>query len=717
MMMRLGFYTVLCPLLLLALAAPALAEQPLDFDRDVKPILEQHCFKCHGPEKQKAGLRLDQKPSTFKGGESGEPAIVPGNSVKSHLLQLVISTDPDQAMPPKGERLKPEEIAKLQKWVETGAHWIDQTKPVEIIPVNPDAQITDKDRQFWSFQPPRRAEPPTTINTAWARNRIDRFVLARMEGRQLQPSPEAPRAVLIRRVTYDLTGLPPTPQEVEAFLADDLPDAYESVIDRLLASPRFGERLASMWLPLARYAEDQAHQVGDDTKFFYAHAWKYREWVINAFNHDLSYDRFIRFQIAADKFEDATPDDQEALGFLGLGPKYYNRDRLDVMADEWEDRVDTVARTTLGLTVACARCHDHKFDPISQRDYYALAGVFASTKMVNKTADGKVQKGEVTTDKLDPAILHVVEDGAPHDLNLFIRGNVDRKGPIVPRHFLSILSLGTPVPFKEGSGRKELALAIADRNNPLTARVMVNRLWGVFFGQPIVQTPSNFGHSGQPPSNPALLDELAIRFMEGGWSIKAIIREMLLSSTYRQTAASNLADAKIDPSNEFLWRMNRRRLTVEQWRDGVLCASGRLQMDGGKSAELDDAANFRRTVYARISRLKLNDLLMQFDYPDANVHAEKRSVTNTSIQKLFMLNSPFIIAQSKAFAARLATDAPESDQARIDRAYCLLFGRPPEADEMQLAIEFLQEAESAGMSRWEQYAQILLASNEALYVD
>ena len=699
------------------LGTSALAEQPLDFDRDVKPILEQHCFKCHGPEKQKAGLRLDQKLSALKGGESGEPAIVPGNSLKSHLLQLVLSNDPDQAMPPKGEKLKPEEIARLQKWVETGAHWIDQSKPAAIIAVNPDAQITDQDRRFWSFVPPARIEPPATLNTTWPRNRIDRFVLARLESRQLDPSPDAPRAVLIRRLSYDLTGLPPTPEELDAFLSDDRPDAYERVVDRLLASPRFGERLASMWLPLARFAEDQAHQVGADTKFFYPHAWKYREWVINAFNRDLPYDRFIRFQIAADKLEEATPDDQAALGFLGLGPKYYNRDRLEVMADEWEDRVDTVARTTLGLTVACARCHDHKFDPISSRDYYALAGVFAGTKMVNKTADGKVQKGDLTADKLDPAMLHIVEDGAPQDLNLFIRGNVDRKGPIVPRHFLSILSPATPVPFKEGSGRKELALAIANTNNPLTARVMVNRLWGLLFGQPIVLTPSNFGHSGQPPSNPALLDDLAIRFMDSGWSIKGIVREMVLSSTYRQTAAANARDAKVDPSNELLWRMNRRRLTVEQWRDGVLFADGRLKFEGGKSVEVDDPANPQRTVYARISRLKLNDLLMQFDYPDANVHAEKRSVTNTSIQKLFMLNSPFMLAQAKALAARLAADAPESDEARIGRAYGLLFGRAPAKDEMRLAIEFLQEPESAAMSRWEQYAQILLASNEALYVD
>jgi hypothetical protein len=294
---------------------------------------------------------------------------------------------------------------------------------------------------------------------------------------------------------------------------------------------------------------------------------------------------------------------------------------------------------------------------------------------------------------------------------------VNRKGPLVPRHFLSILSPGAPVPFKEGSGRKELALAIADRNNPLTARVMANRIWGQFFGQPIVLSPSNFGHSGQPPSNPELLDHLAVSLMDNGWSIKALVREIVRSSTYRQSAASNVNNARVDPANEMLWRMNRRRLTVEQWRDTVLFASGRLEMGGGKSAELDDPANQRRTLYARISRLKLNDLLMQFDYPDPNVHSEKRSVTNTPIQKLFVLNSPFMIAQSKALAARLATDAPQSDEARINYAYQMLFARSPSENETRLAIEFLQESEDSPMTRWQQYAQILLASNEAFYVD
>src|SRR2546421_2809700 len=323
--------------LLLAVALPAMAEQPMDFDRDVRPILEQHCFKCHGPEKQKGGLRLDVKPAALKGGDSGEPAIVPGNSLKSHLIQLVSSNDPEQAMPPKGERLKPEEIARLQKWIETGAHWQDKTAVATsqpIIAVAADAKISAADRQFWSFVPPRQTDPAPVKNSVWLRTRVDQFILAKLEERGLKPSAEAPRGVLIRRLTFDLTGLPPTAEEVEAFTSDSRPDAYERVVERLLGSPRFGERLASMWLPLARFAEDQAHQVGSDTKFFYPNAWKYREWVVNAFNRDVPYDRFIKFQIAADQFKEASPEDQAALGFIGLGPKYYNRNRLEVMADE-----------------------------------------------------------------------------------------------------------------------------------------------------------------------------------------------------------------------------------------------------------------------------------------------------------------------------------------------------------------------------------------------
>ncbi|MEQ1858815.1 MAG: PSD1 and planctomycete cytochrome C domain-containing protein [Chthoniobacteraceae bacterium] len=695
------------------------AGDPIEqFEREVRPILETHCFDCHGPDRQKGGLRLDDKPAMLGGGDSGEAAVVPGNSAESALIGRILTLDPDEKMPPKGDRLKPEEIVTLRRWIDNGAHLPASRKtehPIEV--VEEGMTITDKDREFWAFRVPRRSEPPAVDFEGWPRQPIDRFIAASLREHGLRPSPEAPRRVLIRRLTLDLTGLPPTPEEVDAFLADTAPDVVERAVDRLLASPRFGERMASLWLPLARYAEDQAHQVGADTKYFYPNAYRYRAWVIDAFNRDVRYDEFLKLQLAADHLPSTAPEDLAALGFLGLGPKYYNRDRMEVMADEWEDRVDTVTRTMLGLTVACARCHDHKFDPITTRDYYALAGVFSSTRMVNKSPDGQVDKEGTKGEKMRPAVLHIVEDGKVADLNVFVRGNVERKGPVVERRFIEVIARKDASAFSDGSGRRELAEAIASRDNPLTARVLVNRVWALFFGQGLVPTPSNFGHSGSQPSHPRLLDDLAVRFMEQGWSIKSLVREIVLSAAYRQESALDAAKAASDPENEQLWRMNRRRLSIEQWRDSVLAVSGELaEAPGAKSQEIDDPKNVLRTVYARVSRLKLADLLMQFDYPDANVHAEKRSVTTTPPQKLFMLNSTFMQRAAAALAARLR-GAAEDDDARVALAYRLLFGREADASERRLALDFLHKPDSADVSRWEQYAQVLLASNEMLYVD
>jgi hypothetical protein len=633
-------------------------------------------------------------------------------------------------------------------------------------------------RKHWSFRPPAEQRTPAVKLKSWPRQRLDYFILARQEKAGILPSAETDARTFIRRVTLDLTGLPPTPEEVEAFLAElsrvspgpprelqaaaiqpsrpgASADPYDRLVDRLLASPRFGERMASMWLPLARFAEDQAHQVGNDTKYFYPNAHLYRDWVISAFNRDVPYNQFVKLQLAADQMDAAGKPELAALGFLGLGPKYYNRERLDVKADEWQDRVDTVTRTFLGLTVACARCHDHKYDPVTAHDYHALAGVFASTKMVNQSADGTEDKA-TEAGKMAKDTLHVVVEDKAQDLPVFIRGNVENKGPVVQRRFLQILSDGEPTPFKAGSGRKELADALTDPRNPLTARVMVNRIWSLVFGRPLVGTPSNFGLIGDQPTHPELLDDLAVRFEKGGWSVKTLVREMALSATYRQTsdtaspyapngrpvvkhAAPNLKTAKrtplarmpgvsttpsvapsrsaVDPANALLWRMNRRRFTVEQWRDSVLYTSGQLASEGGPSQDLTDPANNRRTLYAKVSRLKLNDVLMQFDYPDANVHAEKRSVTTTPMQKLFVLNSPFAIAQAKALAARLSADAMESDTQRVERAYQLLYGRAPLPEEQSLGVAYLAGTESEGMTRWERYTQVLLAANEMLYVD
>jgi mono/diheme cytochrome c family protein len=692
------------------------AEDPVAaFERDVRPLLKAQCFECHGPDKQRGGFRLDRKSGLLAGGDSEMPGIVEGNSEKSHLIKRITSNDAEERMPQKKEPLKPEQIAALRAWIDNGAHWPEETaQPTEPAPEAP-RRVTAADRAFWSFQPPQRSACST--DSPWVGQPLDAFVLAKLRERGLEPSPEAPPAVLLRRVTFDLTGLPPSPDETDAFLADSAPDAFARVVERLLASPRFGERMASLWLPLARFAEDQAHQVGSDTKFFYPNAWRYRAWVVGAFNRDVPYDRFLKLQLAADRLPDTPPEELAALGFLGLGPKYYNRNRLEVMADEWEDRVDTVTRTMLGLTVACARCHDHKFDPVTMNDYHALAGVFASTRMVNRRPDGHAEKEGITADKMDAGTVHVVKDGEVQNLNLFIRGNVTRRGPLVARRFLEVLSPGEPVKFSDGSGRRELAEIIASRDNPLTARVFVNRVWAMMFGQPLVSTPSNFGGSGSRPANQPLLDDLAVRFMESGWSVKTLVREMALSAAYRQSSNATPAVREADPDNSLLSRMNRRRLTVEQWRDAVLLLSGELTEEpGAPSGDLGDPDFTRRTLYARISRLKLNDLLMQFDYPDANVHAERRSVTTSPVQKLFMLNSPFMQKRAAALASRLQP-AGTTDEERITAAWRLVYSREPDADERALALEFLAKPADSGMTRWERFTQVLLSSNELLYVD
>jgi hypothetical protein len=361
------------------------------------------------------------------------------------------------------------------------------------------------------------------------------------------------------------------------------------------------------------------------------------------------------------------------------------------------------------------------------RDYYGLAGVFASSKLVNKMPDGKTEEasketkdsnGKTVKPKPNPEAMHVIDDGDKvQDLNVFIRGNVERKGDVAERRFLQILSQDEPRRFTEGSGREELASAIACRENPLTARVMVNRVWSILFGRGLVGTPSNFGSQGQRPTHPELLDDLAVRFMGNGWSVKGLVRELVLSATYRQSSRLDARKQDLDPGNQSLSRMNRRRLPVEMWRDSILAVSGKLAASDGKSVELDAPTNHQRTVYARISRLKLNDLLMQFDYPDANVHAEMRSVTTTATQKLFVLNSPFMLAHAKALAARFTANPRRSNVLRIEQAYQLLYGRPATPSETRLALEFLGQPEAPQMPRWEQYAQILLAANEMLYVD
>ena len=582
-----------------------------------------------------------------------------------------------------------------------------------------------KARQHWAFVPPQAQPLPKVKDAAWPRERVDHFILAKIEQSGLSPSPEASRRTLIRRLSFDLTGLPPAPEEVADFLSDSDDGAHARLVDTLLGRRAFGERMASLWLNLARYAEDQAHQVGDNTSLNFPNAWRYRDWVVAAFNADVPYDVFIQRQLAADLIEPENKADLAALGFLGLGHKLYNRGRLDVQAEEWAEKVDTVSQTFLGLTVACARCHDHKFDPVTMRDYYAMAGVFASVQMVNLRPDGKAVDEKTKAEQMDDAVLHIVRDDKPRDLPVYDRGDVESPRDIAPRGWLQVLSRGEPVRFQQGSGRAEMARLITDPGNPLTARVFVNRVWDMLFGAPLARTTSNFGAMGERPANPGLLDDLAVRFMAGGWSVKRLVRELVLSATYRQGAgieASGASDregrpADLDALRDTLHaRAQRRRLAIEQWRDAVLSVSGALDREGGPSRDLDSAAHHQRTLYSKVSRRELNKMLMLFDYPDANVHAARRSESTTPTQKLFVMNSAFIIAQARALALRLQQSAPD-DPSRIRLAYALLFSREPEAEEARIALEFLAQPAEGGLTAWEQLAQALLATNEMAWVD
>jgi mono/diheme cytochrome c family protein/cytochrome c553 len=761
------------------------------FEVKVRPVLAAHCQECHGAEKHKGGLRLDGRGAMLKGGETGA-VVVPGKPDASPLIEA-IRYEGDVQMPPKG-KLKDQEIAALTDWVKRGAPWPDarpilsaRTVPVpkpaatqSISEATHPVALSAKDRAFWSFQPVQNPLPPPVKDKdkAWARSPIDRFILAKLDENGLSPAPAVAKPTLIRRASFDLIGLPPTPEEVDAFVADDAPDAFARVVDRLLASPHYGERWGRYWLDVARYGEDQAHSFQPR---LYPNGFRYRDWLVRALNRDMPYDQFIIEQIAGDLLEGPERLDRLAApGFFACGPVYYGDSRK---YDQYADRIDTLTRGFLGLTVACARCHDHKYDPIPTTDYYALAGVFSSTEYVEAPAAPKEQieaydkaqaaiqakdkeiaaflkaeadrlKQKVAKDQLkqfertlaaEPKtklsklrtelerlkknappkypVIHTLGDASrPADVPVLIRGNLETPGAKAPRRFLTILG-GDQSPFQHGSGRLELARAIASPDNPLTARVMVNRIWQHHFGRGLVASSSNFGALGEPPSHPELLDWLAHRFVASGWSLKALHREVLLSAVYQQSSRPSAEGTKKDPGNVFLWRMNRRRLDVEAWRDAMLAVAGRLDTTlGGPSVSLDEPGNHRRTVYAAISRHDLAWMLRLFDFPDPNITSGGRVETTVPLQELFVLNSEFMAASARDVTTRLMADSRTSrdDDARIRQAYLLLYGRAATDRERKLGLQYLRASEPAGTtspSRWEKYSHALLATNEFMFVD
>ena len=694
------------------LTAPAQGEDRADhFESAIRPVLVEHCYQCHSAETTEGNLRLDNREGLRRGGDRG-PALVPGNAETSLIVSAIAYQD-DLQMPPD-RKLPPDVIQAFTRWVNQGAY-DPRSLPNRLPGAASPVTTVESASHLWSLQVPRPQLLPPVVDRSWPKRRHDFFVLNRIEAASITPNREAQRNELIQRLAFDLIGLPPTEEQRHTYNYTQDPRWLEQYVDELLASPHFGERWARLWLDLARYAEDQAHIVGNNEALFYPNAYLYRDWVISAFNRDLCYQNFVRCQLAAD-YSPSDTTELNALGFLGLGPKYYDRKRLEVKAEEWEDRVDTVCRTFLGLTVACARCHDHKYDPIPTRDYYSLASIFASTEMHNRPLHDGIEVSNEGQAKKPSESSHVVREGKATDLHVFVRGNVQNLGDQVHRGFLSALSNSNDMRFSNGSGRLELATAIADRQNPLTARVYVNRIWLALVGIPIVTTPSNFGALGARPSHPRLLDDLAIRFMDNGWSTKWLVREIVTSATYTQSSRPTPEQLPVDPDNRLLSRMVRKRLPVEAWRDRMLVASGNLDSSiGGKSIQPDDTTSTRRTVYARISRFQLNPMLATFDAPDANVHSARRVDTTTPQQRLLTINHPFMIHQARAVAARI-TSHPGSVTEKVRFAFRLVLGRLPANDEFNLATRYVNEHDNPEHS-WLEFSHSLLASNEMLFLD
>jgi hypothetical protein len=936
------------------------------FEARVRPILVERCLKCHGQEKQSSGLRLDSRAAILKGGDSG-PAAVPGKPEESLIVQAVDQTHGDLKMPPKGKLPEPS-VAMLRQWVAAGIPWTDESAKRTAASTRHESNPATS-KTHWAFRPVRRPAPPAVRDRNWVDSPIDAFVLSRLEIAGIAPSPRADRRTLIRRATIDLWGIPPTSEEIDEFEADTQPAAYERLVDRLLASPRYGERWGRHWLDVARYADTKGYVFTQDRRYPYAYT--YRDYIVAAFNADLAYDQLIREQIAADLVDchgDRRP--LAAMGFLTVGRRFL-LDQNEII----DDRIDVVSRGLLGLTVTCARCHDHKFDPIDSEDYYALYGVFASSVepadlpllsqpdhanpmsadyerklkdlkhareeylikrreeiskdlatrfsmylkaaydlrfearsrkledraladhlnsrrlrgvigiwkrhldataktndpllapwhafaalprdafaarsvevrrklaapdpkanasgvralvsrafaqsspasmdevvaryaalfqqletrwterqkqsaekpqaalpepeweelrqalfgpggplalsiettrgFLDQTQRGRLDKLNGAVDQLSathpgaPTRAMVLNDAAqPYDPHVFIRGNPGRPGKAVPRRFLRVLAGAEPAPFKKGSGRLELAQAIANEQNPLTARVFVNRVWQWHFGKGLVSTPSDFGTRSDPPTHPDLLDYLASQFMASGWSPKALHRLILVSSTYQQSSTPRPNEMVRDPDNRLLWRFNRQRLDFEAMRDSLLATSGALEVQiGGRPVQ--DAtlpAGARRTLYGFIDRQNLDGLYRTFDFAVPDASSPRRFVTTVPQQALFLMNSPFLHEQARRLAALIGQEAilpshgiagetRDAAAQSVGRLYRRVLGRLPSPDELAVATAFIRRQatdasagfafgksiktvrDDAPLAPWEQLAQVLLLTNEFMFVD
>jgi hypothetical protein len=917
------------------------------FEKKVRPIFVANCQRCHNAKSKVAGLDLTTAEAFQRGGDSG-PVINKERPEESRLLK-VIGYDGEMKMPPSG-KLKDHEIAALTEWVKMGAPWPGGAPTVasESSPKSPNARsFTEEEKGFWAYQPMKEIAPPGAAPQAadetWAQSPIDRFILRKLEEKNLKPAPAADKLTLLRRATLDLTGLPPTENEMRDFLADRSPEAFKKVVERLLASPRYGERWGRHWLDVARYADS----TGNDEDHRYPHAWKYRDYVIESFNNDLPYDQFIREQVAGDLLpaKDGGEVNRRgiiATGFLALGPKAIaQQDKKKMLYDVYDEQVDVTTKAFLGLTVSCARCHDHKFDPILTKDYYAMIGMFASTRsftnpeshvsvvlekplvpkdeferykvarrehqakerrlriaievVVDEVKEREVKessarladyfvaarnvyKGEgqdgaplavvarktdlneealkrwvdflkpgddvrgylnewnnATRDKLaevargyqerfqkrfaewdekigkwraeyrkaltenkpiperpkfeagddrffndvyfeggpfvpggkdqkrfsseqwskltalrkeqdelkksapeEPEMACAIEDGDSVEQKVFVRGDYNNPGEAAPKGFPAILARYDTKSSFAGSGRLQLAEWLTQPGHPLTARVMVNRIWQWHFGEGLVRTPDNFGKTGERPTHPELLDYLAAQFVKNGWSIKAMHRMIMLSGAYRMSSVNPNVAEEVDPDNRLLTRFSRRRLSVEETRDGLLAIDGTLDMTMGGTLQtgrgtdgennqarlsLNPEKLKRRTVYLPLRRANLPTLLNLFDFGDATTASGKRQLTNVATQALFWLNSDFLNERAQNVAKSLLDGKEMSDAARVETAYARILNRRPDKSEIDQSLSYVAgfrqkfAGEGAAQKAWQSLCRVLMSSNDFVYVD
>lgn len=918
---------------------PVQAAQEEFFEKKIRPIFANNCQRCHNSKAKVAGLDLTTAEAFLRGGDSGP--VINKEKPEESLLLKVIGYDGEMKMPPSG-KLKVHEIAALTEWVRMGAPWPGAVQSVasENWPKNSSVRpFTDEENSFWSYQPVKDAAPPTVKAEAWIKSPLDRFALAKLEEKNLKPAPPADKVTLLRRATFDLTGLPPTEAEMRDFLVDSSPDAFKKVVERLLASPRYGERWGRHWLDVARYADS----TGNDEDHRYPHAWKYRDYVIEAFNNDLPYDQFVREQIAGDLLpaKDGAEVNRRgviATGFLALGPKAIaQQDKKKMLYDVYDEQVDVTTRAFVGLTVSCARCHNHKFDPILTKDYYAMIGMFASTRsftnpdshvsavlekplvpkeeferykaarkdhqakesrvriavgeIVDEVKDGAVKQhsprlaeyflaarkvyeggahladtalqanlnedllkhwvdflkpgaevhgylnewNAASADKLastaqiyqerfqkrfaeweekigkwraeyrkalaenkafpdrprfeagddrffndvyfddgpfvvaakdqkrfsseqwskltalrkeqeelkksapaEPEMACAIEEGKPVGQKVFIRGDYNNSGEDAPKGFPAILARYDTKPSFTGSGRLQLAEWLTQPNHPLTARVMANRIWQWHFGEGLVRTPDNFGKMGERPTHPELLDYLATQFVKSGWSIKAMHRMIMLSSAYQMASENPNVAPDADADNRLLTRFNRRRLSIEEMRDGLLAIDGTIDLTMGGTLQtgrgtdgennqgrlsLNPEKLKRRTVYLPLRRANLPTLLNLFDFGDATTTSGKRQLTNVATQALFWLNSEFLYERSQNVAKSLLGRKETGEAARIEAAYALILNRHPDKNEIGQASNYLAgfkrkfAGENADQKAWQSLLRVIMSSNDFVYVD